>query len=56
MRVMFTVFPAPAHFLPVVPYAWALQAAGHQVCVAAPPGIATGWPCPTSTGRSPPPG
>ncbi|MEV0998815.1 nucleotide disphospho-sugar-binding domain-containing protein [Nonomuraea sp. NPDC050202] len=42
MRVMFTVFPAPAHFLPVVPYAWALQAAGHQVCVAAPPGIATG--------------
>jgi len=42
MRVMFTVFPAPAHFLPIVPYAWALQAAGHEVCVASPPGIDTG--------------
>jgi hypothetical protein len=42
MRVMFAVFPAPAHFLPVVPYAWALQSAGHEVCVAAPPGVDTG--------------
>ncbi|OZM71889.1 glycosyl transferase [Amycolatopsis antarctica] len=42
MRVLFTVFPAPAHFLPLVPYAWALQAAGHEVCVAAPAGIGTG--------------
>ncbi|MEU1726997.1 nucleotide disphospho-sugar-binding domain-containing protein [Nonomuraea sp. NPDC005692] len=42
MRVMFTVFPATAHFLPIVPYAWALQAAGHQVVVAAPPGVDTG--------------
>lgn len=42
MRVMFAVFPAKAHFLPLVPYAWALQAAGHDVCVAAPPGYPTG--------------
>jgi UDP:flavonoid glycosyltransferase YjiC (YdhE family) len=42
MRVMFAVFPAPAHFLPVVPYAWALQSAGHEVCVASVPGVPTG--------------
>lgn len=36
MRVVFAVYPAPAHFLPMVPYALALQAAGHQVVVAAP--------------------
>ncbi|MFI9203892.1 nucleotide disphospho-sugar-binding domain-containing protein [Streptomyces sp. NPDC053048] len=42
MRVMFTVFPAPAHFLPVVHYAWALQSAGHDVCVATPPGYPSG--------------
>jgi hypothetical protein len=39
---MLAVFPAPAHFWPIVLYARALQSAGHQVCVAAPPGIATG--------------
>ncbi|WP_103536005.1 nucleotide disphospho-sugar-binding domain-containing protein [Streptomyces sp. SM11] len=42
MRVMITVFPARAHFLPLVPYAWALQSAGHDVCVVAPPGYPTG--------------
>jgi len=42
MRVMFSVFPATAHFLPMVPLAHALQSAGHEVVVAAPPGIATG--------------
>lgn len=42
MRVMFAVFPAPAHFLPIVPYAWALQSAGHEVCVASAPGVPTG--------------
>ncbi|GIH67783.1 nucleotide disphospho-sugar-binding domain-containing protein [Sphaerimonospora thailandensis] len=46
MRVMFTMFPSTAHFLPLVPYAWALQAAGHEVCVAAPPGVATGLAVP----------
>ncbi|MFD1832743.1 MULTISPECIES: nucleotide disphospho-sugar-binding domain-containing protein [Streptomyces] len=42
MRIMFAVFPAKAHFLPLVPYAWALQSAGHDVCFAAPPGYPTG--------------
>lgn len=42
MRVLFTVFPSTAHFLPIVPYAWALQSAGHEVCVASAPGVATG--------------
>lgn len=42
MRIMITVFPSTAHLLPVVPYAWALQSAGHDVCVATPPGFATG--------------
>lgn len=42
MRIMITVFPAPAHFLPLVPYAWALQSAGHDVCVVAPPGYPSG--------------
>jgi UDP:flavonoid glycosyltransferase YjiC (YdhE family) len=42
MRVMITVFPATAHFLPVVPYAWALQSAGHDVCVVFPPGYPSG--------------
>ena len=47
MRVMFTVFPAPAHFLPVVSYAWALQSAGHEVCVATAPGPSTGIAIPS---------
>jgi L-rhodinosyltransferase/glycosyltransferase len=34
MRVLFTIFPATAHLYPIVPLAWALQAAGHEVCVA----------------------
>ncbi|MER5704802.1 activator-dependent family glycosyltransferase [Micromonospora sp. NPDC002296] len=34
MRVLFTVFPATAHVHPVVPLAWALQNAGHEVRVA----------------------
>jgi UDP:flavonoid glycosyltransferase YjiC (YdhE family) len=37
MRVVFTVWPAPAHLYPVVPLAWALQSAGHEVCVASHP-------------------
>ncbi|MFF2080900.1 nucleotide disphospho-sugar-binding domain-containing protein [Kitasatospora sp. NPDC058162] len=39
MRVLFTVFPASAHLYPVVPLAWALQAAGHEVVVAAHEGV-----------------
>ncbi len=40
MRVVFTVWPAPAHLYPVVPLAWALQSAGHEVCVASHPVLA----------------
>jgi hypothetical protein len=42
MRVLITVFPSTAHFLPLVPYAWALQSAGHEVCFATPPGYDSG--------------
>lgn len=42
MRVLITTFPSPAHFMPIVPHAWALQSAGHDVCVATPPGYDTG--------------
>lgn len=34
MRVLFSVFPAIAHVHPIVPLAWALQNAGHEVRVA----------------------
>lgn len=37
MRVLFAVFPATAHTLPVVPLAWALQNAGHEVRIATHP-------------------
>ncbi|MFJ9946690.1 activator-dependent family glycosyltransferase [Kitasatospora sp. NPDC091207] len=40
MRVLFTVMPAAAHLQPVVPLAWALQSAGHDVCVASHPNMA----------------
>ncbi|MFE7425210.1 nucleotide disphospho-sugar-binding domain-containing protein [Streptomyces sp. NPDC057545] len=39
MRVLFTVWPNPSHLYPVVPLAWALRSAGHEVCVAAHPEI-----------------
>ncbi|GAT67127.1 DUF1205 domain-containing protein [Planomonospora sp. ID91781] len=34
MRVLFTSYPSHAHLWPVVPCAWALQSAGHEVRVA----------------------
>lgn len=37
MRVLFTPHPAPQHLYPLVPLAWALGAAGHEVLVAAAP-------------------
>ncbi|WP_371679615.1 nucleotide disphospho-sugar-binding domain-containing protein [Streptomyces sp. NBC_01276] len=37
MRVLFAVFPTTAHTLPVVPLAWALQNAGHEVRIATHP-------------------
>lgn len=40
MRILLTPWPTPAHLYPVVPLAWALQAAGHEVRVAAHPALA----------------
>jgi L-noviosyl transferase len=40
MRVLFTVNPAPGHLFAMVPLAWALHLAGHQVLVAAPSTLA----------------
>jgi glycosyltransferase len=34
MRVLFTCYPSHAHLWPVVPLAWAVQSAGHEVRVA----------------------
>ncbi|MDG4766924.1 DUF1205 domain-containing protein [Solwaraspora sp. WMMD406] len=39
MRVALAIWPAPAHLFPVVPLAWALRAAGHEVCVISHPAI-----------------
>ncbi|MEV4224113.1 nucleotide disphospho-sugar-binding domain-containing protein [Nonomuraea sp. NPDC049725] len=38
MRVMLTVWPQRCHLFPAVPYAHALQTAGHEVVIACPPG------------------
>ncbi|MFI5591705.1 nucleotide disphospho-sugar-binding domain-containing protein [Amycolatopsis sp. NPDC051758] len=40
MRVAFVIWPAPAHLYPIVPLAWALKAAGHEVVVSTHPAIA----------------
>ncbi|MFD2467775.1 activator-dependent family glycosyltransferase [Amycolatopsis silviterrae] len=40
MKVLFTTFAANAHFYNLVPMAWALRAAGHDVRVAAQPDLA----------------
>jgi len=37
MRVLFCVSDYPAHYFPLVPLAWALQSAGHEVRVACSP-------------------
>jgi UDP:flavonoid glycosyltransferase YjiC (YdhE family) len=39
MRVLFTVWGWPSHYFPLVPLAWALRAAGHDVRVASQPGL-----------------
>ncbi|MFC8850071.1 MULTISPECIES: nucleotide disphospho-sugar-binding domain-containing protein [unclassified Micromonospora] len=39
MRVLFVTFPATAHLFPIVPLAWALQSAGHEVLVASHSGV-----------------
>ncbi|MCG5214519.1 nucleotide disphospho-sugar-binding domain-containing protein [Streptosporangium sp. KLBMP 9127] len=40
MRIMLSVWPQACHLYPAVPYAQALQLAGHEVVVACPPGAA----------------
>lgn len=40
MRIMLTVWPQACHLYPAIPYAQALQLAGHEVVVACPPGAA----------------
>jgi UDP:flavonoid glycosyltransferase YjiC (YdhE family) len=39
MRVLMTTTAVPTHFTPLVPLAWALRAAGHDVLVAAQPDV-----------------
>ncbi|MDC0772581.1 nucleotide disphospho-sugar-binding domain-containing protein [Streptomyces sp. HD] len=41
MRVLFVTWATPGHLFPMVPLAWAFQAAGHDVRVAAPDSCAT---------------
>lgn len=40
MRVLFTTWAWPSHYFPMVPVAWALRAAGHDVRVASQPALA----------------
>jgi UDP:flavonoid glycosyltransferase YjiC (YdhE family) len=49
VRVLVTTCPAPSHLFPLVPLAWALRCAGHEVLVPVPPTLsatatATGLP------------
>ncbi|MFI6645445.1 nucleotide disphospho-sugar-binding domain-containing protein [Streptomyces sp. NPDC050504] len=39
MRVLFVPLAAASHYYPMVPLAWALRTAGHEVCVAAQSGV-----------------
>jgi glycosyltransferase len=39
MRVLFAVVGWPTHYYPMVPFAWACRAAGHDVRVASPPSL-----------------
>ncbi|MEV4754141.1 activator-dependent family glycosyltransferase [Micromonospora sp. NPDC049559] len=40
MRVLFTTFASKSHMYTQVPLAWALQTAGHEVCIASQPDLA----------------
>ncbi|XVQ90054.1 nucleotide disphospho-sugar-binding domain-containing protein [Microbispora siamensis] len=40
MRVLFTTYAAASHYFPMVPLAWALRLAGHEVRIAAQPSFA----------------
>lgn len=37
MRVLMCTYPGPSHYFPMVPFGWALRAAGHEVVVATQP-------------------
>jgi len=55
MRVLFTTWAWPSHYFPMVPVAWALRAAGHEVRMASQPDLlptmrASGLPV-TAIGR-----
>ncbi len=55
MRVLFTTWAWPAHYQPMVPLAWALRAAGHEVRMTSQPELlatmrGSGLPC-TAIGR-----
>jgi UDP:flavonoid glycosyltransferase YjiC (YdhE family) len=55
MRVLFTTWAWPSHYFPMVPLAWALRAAGHEVRMASQPDLmptmrASGLPV-TAIGR-----
>jgi UDP:flavonoid glycosyltransferase YjiC (YdhE family) len=39
MRVLFTTWAWPSHYLPMVPLAWALRSAGHEVRMASQPDL-----------------
>ncbi|MBU6533277.1 activator-dependent family glycosyltransferase [Streptomyces sp. NPDC057245] len=39
MKILFVSMPHPTHFHPMLPLAWALRAAGHEVRVAGPPDL-----------------
>jgi UDP:flavonoid glycosyltransferase YjiC (YdhE family) len=39
MRVLFTAWGWPSHYFPLVPLAWALRSAGHEVRMASQPGL-----------------
>ncbi|MFE7135993.1 activator-dependent family glycosyltransferase, partial [Streptomyces sp. NPDC057638] len=39
MRVLFTAYAVRTHFFSMVPLAWAMSAAGHEVRVASQPGL-----------------
>jgi UDP:flavonoid glycosyltransferase YjiC (YdhE family) len=50
MRVLFTTWAWPSHYFPMVPLAWTLRAAGHEVLMASQPDLlptmrASGLPC-----------
>lgn len=42
MRILFATWPASSHLYPLVPLAWALQSAGHDVRVASLPALRAG--------------